>query len=282
MGSAPNVKQAAADLYLNLLKLNLTRVTFLDHHRILSDEDLLQQYTRDVVAWLRNSGLILMHEKPFSSELRQSGYDWPAEAETMVGLDRLENIQKCAKEILENGVPGDLVETGVWRGGSCIFMRAILAAYGDTTRKVWVADSFQGLPKPDPQTYPQDGQDTSWGHLWQAKELAIPMETVKANFERYGLLDDQVCFLPGWFRDTLPSAPINQIALLRLDGDLYESTIIALQSLYPKVSRGGYVLIDDYGGVAACKQAVDDFRAERSIRDPIQLVDWTGAFWKVG
>ena len=103
-------------------------------------------------------------------------------------------------DILDRRVPGDLIETGVWRGGACIFMRALLKAFGDTQRKVWLADSFMGLPKPDSENYPADLGDS----LWTVQELRISVEIVKSNFERYGLLDEQVCFLPGWFRETLP------------------------------------------------------------------------------
>jgi O-methyltransferase len=98
-----------------------------------------------------------------------------------------------------------------------IFMRAVLKAYGDTHRLVWVADSFQGLPKPDPTRYPADAGDTSW----QSSYFRVSLDQVKANFARYGLLDNQVRFLVGWFRDTMPTAPIEQLAVLRIDADLY-------------------------------------------------------------
>jgi O-methyltransferase len=178
--------------------------------------------------------------------------------------------------VLEREVPGDLIETGAWRGGATIFMRAILRAYGDTERVVWVADSFQGLPTPDPSLYPEDETDRSWAHA----ELAVSLDNVKANFERYGLLDDQVRFLPGWFRETLPAAPIERLALLRLDGDMYESTMVALESLYPKLSSGGYVIVDDYGALQGCRAAVDDFRREQAITEELKWIDWTGVFWK--
>jgi O-methyltransferase len=110
--------------------------------------------------------------------------------------------------------------------------------------------------------------------------LAVSLAEVKRNFTRYGLLDDQVCFLEGWFKDTFPTAPINQIAVLRLDGDMYESTTDALVHLYDKVSPGGYVIIDDYGCIGNCKAAVDDFRRSRRITDPIQQIDWSGIFWR--
>jgi hypothetical protein len=167
--------------------------------------------------------------------LRAFGMDWPAEAETMIGLARLHNLRACAADVIRRGVPGDFMETGVWRGGACIYLRAILEALGDHHRKVWAADSFQGVSPPDPAAYPEDFGDT----LFTCPQLGVSLQTVKSNFLRYGFLDPRVCFLPGWFRDTLPGAPVTRLALLRLDGDLYESTIIALRSLYFKVSAGG-------------------------------------------
>jgi O-methyltransferase len=157
-------------------------------------------------------------------------------------------------------------------------MRAVLKAHGVTDRRVWLADSFQGLPPPDPERYPQDVGDP----LHTMKELAVSLEQVKANFSRYGLLDDRVCFLPGWFRDTLPAAPVERLAVVRLDGDMYESTMDGLVNLYPKLSVGGYVIVDDYGYYASCRQAVHDFRAAHGIRDEIRQVDWTGVYWRRG
>ena len=194
----------------------------------------------------------------------------------MIGLKRLENLQHCITEVIRRNVPGDLIETGVWRGGASIFMRAILKAYGDQSRAIWVADSFEGLPRPDGR-YPQDTGDTHWKHK---RTLGISLEQVKANFSRYGLLDEQVRFLVGWFKDTLPLAPIKQLAVLRLDGDMYSSTMDALESLYHKLSPGGYAIIDDYGAVPACKRAVDDFRAANHISEELRSIDWTGVFWK--
>ncbi|MFN8593688.1 MAG: CmcI family methyltransferase [Thermomicrobiales bacterium] len=244
---------SAAELYLDLMKKCLTRIVF------------------------KESGPpILPGFGPFDPAAREEGRDWPADAESMAGRFRLDNVQMCVTDVLRNGVPGDLIETGVWRGGTTIFMRAILAAYGDRERRVWVADSFQGLPRPDVEHYPQDaGLD-----LWQYEQLAIPVEQVQANFARYDLLDDQVRFLKGWFRDTLPAAPIDQLAVLRLDGDLYESTMDALRALYPKLSVGGYAIIDDFGGIPACAAAVHDYRAEHGIEEPIVPIDWTGVYWR--
>jgi O-methyltransferase len=194
----------------------------------------------------------------------------------MVGLKRLNNVQECVTDVLRSGVPGDIMETGVWRGGCCIFMKAILASYGDTTRNIWLADSFEGLPKPDAEHYPVDRGDVHWT---RSEVLAVPIETVQENFRRYGLLDDRVRFLKGWFKDTMPTAPIKQLSILRLDGDMYESTFQVLHAVYPKLSVGGYAIIDDYA-LVGCKAAVDDYRKAHGINDPISQVDWSGAYWK--
>ncbi len=213
-----------------------------------------------------------------STANRMEGRIWPLVAHTMIGLKRLDNLEFCIEQVVTNGVVGDLIETGVWRGGAAIFMRAVLKAYGVTDRYVWVADSFEGLPPPNTGKYPYDAGDT----LHEARELAVSLEEVKANFERYGLLDNQVRFLKGWFRDTLPAAPIERLAVLRLDGDMYQSTMDALVNLYPKLSEGGYVIVDDYGAIPACRQAVNDYRSANAITEEIHDIDWTGIFWQKG
>lgn len=208
----------------------------------------------------------------YIKEVRDEGKDWPKRAHTMVGMKRLQNLSDCVKSVIENNVPGDLVETGVWRGGCTILMRGILKSYDVTNRTVWVCDSFQGLPKPSYKI--DEGLD-----LYLDKNLAIPLEQVQENFRRYNLLDDQVKFVKGWFKDTLHTIPVKQIAVLRLDGDLYESTIQTLDALYSKLSKGGYCIIDDFC-IAQCGQAVHDYRIKHGILDPIIKIDWGGVYWK--
>lgn len=216
-------------------------------------------------------------QRSYVQRRRDFGIDWPAEAETMIGMQRLTSLQRCVETVLADDIPGDLVECGVWRGGACILMRAVLAAFGDETRCVWVADSFAGLPHPDPVKFKAD---KGLKPELVAGILAVPESEVRANFQRYGLLDDQVRFLPGWFKDTLPTAPIERIAVLRLDGDLYESTIEALDALYPRLSPGGFCIIDDYYVVEPCRQAVTDYRAKHGISAEIVDIDGTGALWR--
>ena len=208
---------------------------------------------------------------------RESGQDWPAEAETMVGWKRLTHLERSAAEVVRSAIRGDLVEAGVWRGGASILMRAVLKALGDRARRVWLFDSFDGLPRPDSKVYPADQADTLANFN---AYLGVSLERVQANFERYGLLDEQVRFVKGWFKDTIPNAPVEEIALLRADGDMYESTMQILEGLYPKVVPGGFVIIDDYGALENCRQAVHDFRSRHGISEEIQRIDWTGAFWR--
>jgi O-methyltransferase len=264
----------AAELYLDLLKKSLTNWI---NGAAETEELAAEQYLKaDALDVCRRDGVRVVRPRPFDPAQRAEGRDWPPTAETMAGLKRLDNLQACVESVLRDGVPGDLIETGVWRGGSCILMRAVLAAHGVTDRTVWVADSFAGLPPPNVEKYPLDrGLD-----LHRYPFLAVGLEQVRANFRKYDLLDERVKFLQGWFKDTLPAAPIERLAVMRLDGDLYESTTDALASLYPKLSVGGYVIIDDYGAVDACAQAVTDYRNRHGIRDEITKVDWTGAYWR--
>ena len=269
--------QTPAELYIDLLKKSLTR-SFPDAYEQLgpraADAPFFKRFAYSIIRKLLGRGLDLA--RPVDLTKRSEGRDWPIAGETMIGLRRLDNLQNCICNIVANKVEGDLIEAGVWRGGAAIFMRAVIQALGDMKRKVWVADSFRGLPKPNPNKYPADrGLDLS-----TARQLAVPLETVKRNFEWYGMLDDRVIFLPGWFSDSLPTAPINKLALIRLDGDLYESTIDGLKHLYPKLSIDGYVIIDDYNSVPAAKQATDDFRKEHGITEQLMEVDWSAVYWK--
>ena len=268
----------AEELYLGLLKKCLTRAGFGEEFHVIDPArgTLAGRIYRPVRWALGRRDLRIV--QAIATEQREGGDYWPVSAETMLGRERLDNVQECVTTVLQDGVPGDLIETGVWRGGTTILMRAVLEAYGDTERCVWVADSFQGLPEPNAALYPADAGDTH--HTWS--QLAVSVDAVKENFARYGLLDARVRFLPGWFKDSLPDAPIERLAVLRVDGDMYESTIDPLRYLYPRVSPGGFVIVDDYANpkLTGCKQAVDDYRSEHGITDEIIQIDWTGVFWR--
>jgi O-methyltransferase len=225
---------------------------------------------------LSRAALRLVKLRPYDAAARHEGRDWPLFGYTMAGRLRLDNVEHCVRTVLRDGVPGDLMETGAWRGGMTIFMRALLKVLGDGQRCVWVADSFEGLPKPKDASDGWDYSDIGY--------LKVSLAEVQANFQRFGLLDDRVRFLKGWFADTLPKAPIERLAVLRLDGDMYSSTMDALVNLYHRVSPGGFVIVDDYHSWPACRRAVDEFRAANGVSDstePIETIDWTGAYWRV-
>lgn len=210
---------------------------------------------------------------------REEGRDWPACATTMIGNKRMLNIEELIHRVLndENGeVEGDYIETGVWRGGAAIFAREVLNQYGAPERRVFACDSFQGLPEPDAEQFPGDEGDLHYA----VDFLRASREEVEANFRRFGTGTDGVQFVEGWFRDTLPTLRNETFSVIRLDGDMYESTMQALENLYPRLSDGGYVIVDDYGAVHGCREAVFDYRRDHGITAPIAEIDWTGAYWQ--
>ena len=208
-----------------------------------------------------------------NSDRKKSGA-WRDRTHTMIG-DRLDNLQFCFEEIIKNNVPGDLMETGVWRGGACIFMRLMLKEYDIKDRLVYVADSFEGLPKPNSKKYPKDKNDMH--HIIDVVKVSI--DDVKNNFKAYGVLDNQVRFLKGWFKDTMKDPPFEKLSILRLDGDMYESTWDVLTNCYDKLSIGGYLIVDDYA-LSACHDAVDDFRSQNNIDEHIEYFDAGNVYWK--
>lgn len=260
--------------YLDLMETTLTGA-------ILDDPPLLtpqyEAFYREMARTIYKVDDVPMDEiRRFQSRLRESGWDCPSKAFTMIGLKRLRNFRRLIERVITEHIPGDIIETGVWRGGASIMARAVLAAYEVRDRKVFVADSFEGLPPPDENAYPAD----SGSDLHMIDTLAVSIEQVQENFLKFDLLDDQVVFLKGWFRDTMPRVPAEKLAVIRLDGDMYESTIDPLRHLYDRLSVGGWVIVDDYDTVPACKAAVQDFLASRAIAVDIRPIDGMGVFFQ--
>ena len=208
--------------------------------------------------------------QPYDDEKRKRGHDFPVLGHTMVGWLRLRNVYDAIQTCEQEGVRGDYLEAGVWRGGASIFAAGVLRQLGCLgDRSVWVCDSFQGF---EPQ--PWDG-DTDWVKLNPI--VAVSEEEVRANFDRYGLgayLDSSIYFVKGFFADSLPDLRENvtAIAMLRLDGDLFSSTSDILYNLYAHVSIGGFVIVDDYG-IEACERAISDFRAYHDVTEPLIQID---------
>jgi len=251
----------------------------------VSDRDGSQKIQQKYLSLMEATLVGAIYEDPplpvfgtdvYDTALRETGLDWPSRAFTMVGSKRLHNVRHLMETAIESKVSGDFVETGVWRGGASIMARAVLAAYGVTDRLVVACDSFEGLPLPDAGSFPADA-DSDF-HTYA--DLAVSLEAVKANFEKFDLMDDQVFFVKGWFRDSMKNVPSKQIAVLRLDGDMYESTIYPLNHLYDRISSGGWVIVDDYHVVPAAKEAVHDFLNARNLTVEIREIDGVGVYFR--
>lgn len=184
---------------------------------------------------------------------------WDGDRLTLLPWSNLQHLDFAIRDTISRNIEGDFIETGVWKGGACILAKSIYNEISPN-RKVYVADSFEGLPRPDPM-YPQDANDMHYTD----DMLKISLESVKDNFEKCGLLDDNVIFAKGWFKDTIRNLDIEKISILRLDGDMYESTIQVLEPLYEKLSIGGYCIVDDYQHHKGCKEAVDVFLSKYKI-----------------
>jgi len=266
-------------LYIDLMKKALTHTLWVERTRSIDPSTMPRSAKRlaveGLIGILKKFGIRIVREITPDPKRRAKGEDWPEYAHTMIGLKRLTNIENCINTIISDNIRGDFIETGVWRGGAVIFMRALLKIHAVNDRIVWAADSFCGLPRPNSIVYPADKNDI----CYQREFTSVSIEEVKNNFQLYNLLDDQVRFLQGWFKDTLPDAPIDQLSLMRLDGDMYQSTMEALINLYPKLSIGGFVIVDDYAA-EPCKQAVRDFREREKITDTIVPIDSWSIFWR--
>jgi hypothetical protein len=257
------------DLYLELLMGALTHTIYPTLDRMEVPAEYMDRLAEGVEE--TDEGWMIFHPEL----ARAQGRDTPLHAQTMVGLQRMRSVRRCVETVLKDDVPGHLIEAGAWRGGVGILMRGILKAHGVEDRWVWVADSFSGLPPAEPERNPAD-RDSDFHELdW----LAVSVDEVRENYRRYGLLDDHVRFVEGWFRDTLPALRDTPWAVARIDGDMYGSTMDALVNLYDGLSPGGFLIIDDYA-LEPCRQAVEDFRRDRGIEEPIQRIDWTGVFWR--
>jgi hypothetical protein len=239
-----------ANLYLNLLKRSLS--------------GMIQEDPSISTSWRPLS--------IYSTETRTNGRDWPQNAHTMIGLARLDNLQYCTETVLRDTILGDFIEAGVWRGGACIFMSGVLKVHNRWDRMVWVADSFQGFPEPARQ------DDKALAEQPEQHHLSVSLEEVKHNFDLYELLGNQVGFIPGWFRDSLPG-PVRQLSVLRLDCDLYDSTMDAITPLYPLLEPGGFCIVDDWN-VPMCVKAIADYREENKITEPIMDIDGHSVYWR--
>jgi hypothetical protein len=161
---------------------------------------------------------------------------------------------------------GDIVETGCFIGTTAAIVMDILLNFDPCGKRLWLFDSFQGLPdltKEDANTI-------------QTDKYAVSYEAFTMNLRNIGLFDEhRLKITKGWFNETLKASPVEQISLLHLDGDIYESTWDALTAFYDKVVPGGYILVDDYGSYPGCRHAIDRFRHHKRIYEPLHYIQET-------
>lgn len=243
--------------------------------------DIRERYLQLVAKTLdgtiyEDAPLAVIGPERFDARLREHGLDWPSVAFTMIGTKRLANLRMVIESVIGEHVPGDIVETGVWRGGACIMARAVLQAWGSSDRRVIVCDSFRGLPPPNAEAFPADKGSV----FHEYADLSVSLDRVKSNFAKFGLLDDRVVFMEGWFKDTMALVPSKEIAVLRLDGDMYESTIDPLNALYDRMPNGGWVIVDDYHVVPSSKAALHDFLDARALTPVLNEIDGVGVFFR--
>lgn len=269
--------------YIDLLKRTLANFIYPENELRIEALEERDRGTDWLAYERRMRDIRYLDEETFESLLhyKREGGNWksrPARfSHTMIGLRRLDNLDYCAAEVVRSGIEGDFMEAGVLQGGAAIFLRGLQVAYGEPHRRMWVADSFAGLPPAQHEHDVAIGIDfTEPKQPW----LAWPLHAVQDNFRTYGLLSDEVRFIEGWFSETLPHAPIEKLAILRLDADLYESTRDVLVPLYDKVVPGGFIIVDDYHAFEACRRAVDEFRAERGDTAMMRRIDWSGVYWQ--
>lgn len=228
--------------------------------------NLFQVYTRYLKGMLR-IGFYPSHYWLF----------WRVRRYTMVSPERLENVYRLAKKAIKDNVPGALVECGVWRGGCSAVMAKATTDLKDK-RFIWLFDSFEGLPEPtnnDGTKAKNYANNRSGGKLKTINKCQAELAIVKKLFRKLHIDWNQVVVKQGWFQKTIPQSAkeIGAIAVLRLDGDWYESTKVCLEHLYDSVSENGSIIIDDYHHWEGCRRAVDEFLASRKVNATLIPID---------
>jgi len=278
-----SVAEAERRRYTELLKRALTGALYpwACYRQVSPDNqrgNRLSSFAKTLMLrFLDRRGFDVVRRQPYSEKLIEDGSFWPYASVSMIGRKRMDHLQHCVETALAEGIEGDLMECGVWRGGAVILMQALLDLHDVADRRVVAADSFEGMPRPDTAAFPADAL-----HRDHSNEtvLCVSLEQVKENIAHFGFDPDRIVFLKGWFKDTLPNAPVDRLAVLRLDADLYESTMQIFENLYHRISPGGFVIVDDYGSWEACRIACHEFRERIGETAPIEPIDWSGAYWR--
>ena len=202
---------------------------------------------------------------------------------TMTSPERLYGLIEAVKYISKNKIAGDIVECGVWRGGSMMAIANTLLSLNDTQRNLYLFDTFEGMTEPDiskdidtnnmdAHTYLNNNKKSEEDFIW----AYAPLDSVKNNLHSTGYPKENINFIKGKVEETLPYNEIKEIALLRLDTDWYTSTKHEMQTLFPLIKKGGVLIIDDYGHWEGAKQAIDEYIQENNIMILLNRLDYSG------
>ena len=206
------------------------------------------------------------------------------EAYTATSIERVYALKSAITYIIKNKIKGDFVECGVWKGGSCMLMAKTLVNEGEKERKIWMYDTFDGMTEPTDDDCEIEtnisGSDllkntpknTDKFNMW----AYAPLEMVKKNMKKTMFPEERIHFIEGKVENTLSKAKPQNIALLRLDTDWYESTKCELEQLYPLLSIGGVLIVDDYGHFSGAKKAVDEYFSNTNVKPLMNRIDYSG------
>lgn len=191
------------------------------------------------------------------------------EGYTMISSRRGRALTRLARDLDPRGIPGAIVDCGVWNGGS-----TILLSRAAPQREIWAFDSFEGLPEADLELDGREAKD------WTGECLGAE-DKLRAGFSRYAN-PERLHVVKGWFEDTFRHAveDVGTVALLHADGDWYDSVKLTLETFYDRIAPGGLVVLDDYGHWIGAQRATDEFRRERGITAPLVRIDYAGRYWR--
>lgn len=200
---------------------------------------------------------------------------------SMTSIERLYAMHKATAYIVKADIPGAIVECGVWRGGSMMMAALTLLSLGDTTRRLVLFDTFEGLPMPDKEKDIDVLGNSNYDEWTRHRRTdassdwaCASLEEVQRNMTSTGYPFDKITFVKGLVQDTIPENSPDEISLLRLDTDWYASTVCELQNLYPRLSENGVLIVDDYGHLRGQRQAVDEYFSRQAVL--LSRVDYSG------
>lgn len=195
---------------------------------------------------------------------------------SMGAKNEIDLMEECIKTIVNEKIEGDIIEAGVWKGGMGMWIQNLLNYYNDK-RTLWLFDTYGKFPE---SSYDKDRKIHPITEYLFSEKYNI--NDVKINFEKFNLLDNNIKFIIGEFKNTIPITDISKISILRLDSDYYDSTMLILEKYYNNISKGGYVIIDDYNNeYLAAKEAINDFRKKYNIKNPIINKGYGYVYWRI-